>query len=127
MNRRHFFGMTLAAVTAAGLPALVLPERSIFLPPRYGWKPGQVTAGYMREVEQWVLEDCERRWRYDAIGRDIWGNEHQFHVEARTPCPDVARLVISNRFEFDGLIAIPPQDARQFRLRLPVAVRSAYV
>lgn len=37
MNRRQFFGMTAAAVAAAGLPALVLPERTIFLPPRTGW------------------------------------------------------------------------------------------
>lgn len=39
MNRRQFFGMTAAAVAAAGLPLCLLPERKIFLPPRQKWVP----------------------------------------------------------------------------------------
>jgi hypothetical protein len=41
MNRRQFFGMTVAAIAAANLPAFVLPERTIFLPPVGGWWPGR--------------------------------------------------------------------------------------
>jgi hypothetical protein len=37
VNRRQFFGMTAAAVAAAGLPAFVLPRKTIFLPPKGGW------------------------------------------------------------------------------------------
>lgn len=56
MNRRHFFGMTAAALIGAGLPLSLLPERSIFLPPREGWYPSDFV---MREVIQYNIgADC---------------------------------------------------------------------
>lgn len=81
----------------------------------------------MREVEQYLINSGENRWRYDAIGRDIWGSEHQFHVETNRPLPELAARVISDRFQHDGLIAIPPHEARQFRLMLPRLVPARYV
>ena len=55
MNRRHFFGMTLAGVVAAGLPEILLPEKSIFLPPRGGWQNWT-----MREIDHYrIINDVE--------------------------------------------------------------------
>lgn len=119
MNRRKFFGMTFAGVAAAGLPAIVLPERTHFLAPQFGWKPSELGQGYMRELSQYLINIDEFRYRYDAIGRDIWGKEHQFHVQCAHPMPDVASKVITDRFRHDGLIAIPPHKSREFRLILP--------
>ena len=127
MNRRQFFGMTAAAVAAAGLPALVLPERTLFLPPKFGWKPSQLGAGYMRAVEQYVINFDEMHYRYDAIGRDIWGKEYQFHVDTTRPSADLASRIIAERFKDDGLIAIPPSAARQFQLRIPAGVVGRYI
>lgn len=60
MNRRQFFGMTAAAVIAAGLPLSVLPERTIFLPPHGGlWLPR------MRQIEQYLINDDSLRMRWD--------------------------------------------------------------
>ena|SRR6185437_16836595 len=61
MNRRQFFGMSAAAVALAGLPAIVLPERKIFLPPRGGWFP----AYRMREVEQYLINNDSLAMRWD--------------------------------------------------------------
>jgi hypothetical protein len=122
LNRRKFFGMTALAVAAAGLPALVLPEKTIFLPPRYGWKPAQLGDGYMRELSQYVINVDEMHYRYDAIGRDIWGKEYQFHVTTKKPLVEIARHLIADRFKHDGLIAIPPARATEFRLAIPPTV-----
>lgn len=64
MNRRHFFGMTLAAVAAAGLSPLVLPERTIFLPPRTGWFPEKLR---MREVQQYLINTDTLATRWDVL------------------------------------------------------------
>ena len=107
MNRREFFQRFAAVPIAA---SLVVPEltRTIFLPPRHGWQPYKLGAGYMREVSQYVINYDEIWYRYDAIGRDIWGKEHQFHVDTRAPDPDMAREVISGAFARKGLIAVSP-------------------
>ena len=127
MNRRQFFGMSALAVAAAGFPAIVLPERTIFLPPQHGWQPSALGHGYMREVEQYIISTDEMRYRYDVIGRDIWGKEYQFHVETKRPDPEIAALVITNRFRHDGLIAIPPNKARDFKLELPPTIYARYI
>lgn len=128
MNRRQFFGMTAASLIAAGLPLTLLPEKTIFLPPRWGWRPYQLGAGYMREVEQYLINIDEMRYRYDAIGRDFWGTEHQFHVETRTPEPELAARLIADRFQLDGLRAIHPTQARQLKgIPLPAAFRGRYI
>ena len=64
MNRRHFFGMTAAALIGAGLPLSLLPERSIFLPPRGGWYPSDLR---MREVIQYSVLDDKLFVRHDAL------------------------------------------------------------
>lgn len=64
MNRRQFFGMSAVAVAAAGLPALVLPERSIFLPPRTGWFPEKLR---MREVQQYLINTDSLATRWDVL------------------------------------------------------------
>lgn len=62
MNRRQFFGMTVAAVVAAGLPLSVLPEKTIFLPPRGGlWTPLRI-----REVEQYIINNDSLAMRWDV-------------------------------------------------------------
>ena len=78
MNRRHFFGMTLAALAAAGLPALVLPERTIFLPPRQGWWTPKLA---LREVEQWTINDDTLWLRYDAAWLSLLGEHVQAHCD----------------------------------------------
>lgn len=124
MNRRHFFGMTLGALAAAGLPAILMPERTVFLPPKNGWHPHALAGMYMREVEQYDINSDCMHFRYDAVGRDIWGGEQQFHVDMKN-LPDearrfeLARMVIGNRFQADGLAAVPIGQSKQFTLRIP--------
>ena len=123
MNRRDLFKFA-----GLGAAALLVPSTvTYFLPPRYGWKPSQLGAGYMREVTQYLINLDEERWRYDAIGRDIWGNEHQFHVDMVHPAPDFAAQVISDRFQHDGLIALPIGASRKFKLALPRMVKARYL
>ena len=64
MNRRKFFGMTAAALVGAGLPLSLLPERSIFLPPREDWYPSNFV---MREVIQYVINADAYGVRHDAL------------------------------------------------------------
>lgn len=67
MNRRRFFGMSIAALTAIGLPAWLLPERSIFLPPACGWYPSDLR---MRETIQYSAIDDKLFIRHDALFRN---------------------------------------------------------
>jgi hypothetical protein len=67
MNRRRFFGMSIAALTAIGLPAWLLPERSIFLPPVCGWYPSDLR---MRETIQYSAIDDKLFIRHDALFRN---------------------------------------------------------
>lgn len=119
--------MTAAAVAAAGLPEMVLPTRRWVLPPRFGWRPHEVSREYMREVEQYLITSGTTAFRYDAVGRDLWGNERQIFIEAPVPCASVARGLISERFAENGLTAIHPDQAREFILRLPRYVPGQYV
>ncbi len=73
MNRRKFFGMTVAALTAAGLPLTLLPEKTIILPPREGWPQ---PALRMREVRQYIINNDTMPTRYDVA----WGMQ-QWHVD----------------------------------------------
>lgn len=127
MNRRQFFGMSAAAVALAGLPALVLPERSIFLPPRFGWQPYKLGDGYMREVEQYVINTDSLAYRYDAVGADLWGREVQFHVDTLKMRPEIARAIIEARFAQDGLRALRPGEGRHLHLKLPQTALARYV
>lgn len=74
MNRRQFFGMTAAAVAAAGLPALVLPERTIFLPPRTGWFPEKLR---MREIQQYLINNDSLATRWDVLVTAGDGDHYQ--------------------------------------------------
>lgn len=123
MNRRDLF--KFVAVGAAGL--LVPSTVSYFLPPRFGWQPSQLGAGYMREVAQYVINFDSLCWRYDVIGRDIWGKEHQFNVifYNRDRDPQSVRDALSSHLARDGLIAVPPGQSRELRLALPRGVMSA--
>lgn len=119
--------MTAAAVALAVVQNIGLTKRTFFLPPKFGWKPHALGAGYMREVEQYFIEVDELPYRYDAIGRDIWGTEHQFHIRLAHRDPDFARRAIGSRFESDGLAALPVGAARDFKLSLPATVYGRYV
>jgi hypothetical protein len=119
MNRRKFFGMTIGAIAAAGLSPLLLPEKTIFLPPRYGWKPSALGHGYMREVKQYSINQDELLYRYDAVGRDIWGQEYQFHADTSGPGEDLAKHLFADKFAHEGLIAVPIGQSRQLQILLP--------
>ena len=67
MNRRKFFGMTAAALVGAGLPLSLLPERSVFLPPREDWYPSDFV---MREVIQFDLSRNKFMIRHDVMFDD---------------------------------------------------------
>lgn len=62
MNRRRFFGMSVAAVLAAGLPLSVLPERKLFLAPAGGFWTGLP----MRESAQYVINQDACLGRFDV-------------------------------------------------------------
>lgn len=124
LNRRQFFkGLALTGAVAA----LWTPTKTIFLPPNGGWHQYKLPAGYMREIEQYLINTDSIAWRYDAVGRDIWGKEHQFHVDVNSPMPGLASIVIEDRFRHDGLRAIAPMSGN-LRLVFPnCTVRARYV
>ena len=75
MNRRQFFGMTAAAVVAAGLPLSVLPNRTIFLPPRGGlWLPR------MRQIEQYLINNDSLAMRWDMAWITLRGTKEQAYL-----------------------------------------------
>lgn len=118
--------MTVAAVVAANLPAWVLPEKTIFLPPKWGWHPSRLGAGYMRELSYYDLRSDSIIWRYDTKGRDIWGAETQLSVDMRyvlghEPDREMARGMIERDFAHNGLIALPAERC----LELPSGMRTA--
>lgn len=78
----------------------------------------------MRETAQYELTEDAMPWRYDAIGRDIWGKESQFFVMIEHSTPEkvrleMARTLIGDRFKHDGLSAVPVGGSNQFKLQLP--------
>jgi hypothetical protein len=88
MNRRKFFGMTVAALTAAGLPLTLLAEKSIFLPPSCGWYPSDLR---MREVIQYSVIDDKLFIQHDALFREHGGrliNLEQIQVVHHLPCDE---------------------------------------
>lgn len=121
MNRRQFFGMTLAAVAAAGLPAIVLPERKIFLPPAGGWFSHGLR---MREVRAYSISTDELLVRYDVIvgteqfGVDMRGVPEHLGDSHR----EIARQMLVDIIEHDGL------TRERFRVpALPVGMDARYV
>lgn len=81
MNRRQFFGMTAAAVIAAGLPLSVLPERTIFLPPCGGlWLPPR-----MRQIEQYLINDDSLQMRWDMAWITLGGKMEQAYLLDESP------------------------------------------
>jgi hypothetical protein len=73
VNRRKFFGMSAAALIGAGLPLALLPEKTIFLPPKSGWPQ---TSLVMREIRQYLINDDSMPMRYDVA----WG-VNQWHID----------------------------------------------
>ena len=113
--------MTATAIALAGLPAFVLADKTIFLPPRFGWKPSEIGTGYMREISHYLINRDETLYRYDAIGRDIWGVEHQFQVrgvEHQFQVSTAARL-IGDHFNTHNLTALKIGESKQIMLTLP--------
>ena len=134
VNRRQFFGMNAAALAAAGLPLALLPEKTIFLPPRSGWWAPKLA---LREVEQWTINDDTLWIRYDAAWRSLSGEHVQAHCDfpltgldsvslsedgmakLRASWADQARIVLARYKPFAG---------RQVELELPrTAIRARYV
>lgn len=134
MNRRHFFGMTVAAVVAAGLSPLVLPDRTVFLPPRGGWlqKPWQI-----REVEQYLINNDSLAMRWDIAWITPDGEYAQYYVleepisglqatqlgsegirKLRETLREAARV---------HMIAKIPRGSKAVQLKLPPTVYAAYV
>lgn len=126
--------MTAAAVAAAGLPALVLPEKTIFLPPRGGWWAPQLR---LREVEQYTINDDALWLRYDAAWETLLGDRVQAYcgpfplsgldaihlgeegmLKYRQECAEQARVVLARMKPFGG---------RQVELPLPRIVSGRYV
>ncbi len=129
MNRRKFFGMTLAGIVAAGLPELVLPERSIFLPPRLGWHHGL----RLRYVEQYDCCNDPVPLRFEVAVIDKHGERFQYGADAGPLRPgekfsverhaEPARAALARRLAADGLL-----DAKQILLPLPrYAALAGYV
>lgn len=106
MNRRQFFGMTAAAVVAAGLPLSVLPERTIFLPPHGGvWLPR------MRQIEQYLINIDAYRMRWDMSWVTRSGQKEQAYV-LEDPAPTGLDGI---RMDLDTLDALRAQRREQTR------------
>ncbi len=130
MNRRQFFGMTAAAVAAAGLPALVLPERTTFLPPRLGWFQPPMR---MREVQQYFINEDALAMRWDMAWITALGEYEQHYYALSTPrpwtegIPEELRTLVREDVRAE-LIAKIPRGARMVELELPRTVHwAAYV
>lgn len=110
MNRRQFFGMTAAAVASAGLPALVLPDKTIFLPPRGGWWAPHLR---LREVEQYTINDDALWLRYDAAWKTLLGERVQVYCEP-FPLSGLDALYLSE----EGMLEYRRECAEQARITL---------
>lgn len=109
MNRRQFFGMSALAVAAAGLSPLVLPDKTIFLPPRSGWWTPKMI---LREVEQWTINDDTLWVRYDAAWKSLSGKHVQAHCDFPLTGLDIAS------FSEDGMAQLRAGFADQARIAL---------
>jgi hypothetical protein len=132
MNRRKFFGMTAAALTAAGLPLSLLPEKTIFLPPRQGWPPNFT----LREVEQWTINDDTLWVRYDAAWQSLLGEHVQAHCDFPITGLDELSLTEVGMTELragfaeqarGALAQFKPFAGRPVELALPRAMKGRYV
>lgn len=93
MNRRQFFGMTAAALAGYGLSELLLPRRTLFLPPAEGW----VTNDYahVRYAKQYTIlndsiEDLTD-WKSKVV---LYGESHtEIWEDVRTGDPISLRMV----------------------------------
>lgn len=111
MNRRHFFGMTAAALVGAGLPLTLLPERSIFLPPKCGRYPSDFV---MREVIQFSLSADKFIIRYDAPFEGPQGPRQPFtlvdlpdsavYTRGKLPLLNDANVFVPEVWRFDERI-----------------------
>ena len=124
MNRRKFFGMTVAALTAAGLPLTLLPEKKIFLPPRGGlWTPLQI-----REVEQYLINNDSLCMRWD-VAWELLGEKGQAWVQMEPLSglqytmmsqPEKLRLrAIDREMARKKLAEMVPAGAKPFPPKLP--------
>ena len=122
MNRRGFLGLMSAAaagaVLAPELAELLKPRPTIFLPPKFGWHPSMLGPGYMREAQQYDPSNDWMTYRYDAVGRNWENLETQAFVYTETQQPERASELIAAKFKRDGLIALRPHEAKQFRMAL---------
>jgi hypothetical protein len=72
MNRRKFLGFLAAGGAIAAAPALLLPERTIFLPPIGGWPHGRIEALMQMiipksDIDFWADEIAEGQFSYDPV------------------------------------------------------------
>lgn len=130
MNRRQFFGMSAAALAAIGLSEM-LPAKTIFLPPRFGWGPTRLLPGCIREAGQYDINNDEMIWRYDVIGVGS-ASEHKVTsvpLGASTinyrMTPEQARASLQGYLERYNLVAIPPMSGEFFHLPLPSGIYHA--
>lgn len=122
MNRRWFF-KSIAGNAGLMAAALILPERTYFLPPRFGWRPWELGPGYIKEmsVYQWVQDRTMFRW--EAVGKDFLNKEHRLFVEAKRygeyddpgPAFGVARQELQDRMRASGLLALPAKPLAYMR------------
>lgn len=139
MNRRKFFGLTAATVTALGLPEIVLPERKIFLPPTQGWYPSlrmREVCAYMIKVDEYVIihdavgfnrvtgqyEVFSTRMsvNHDAIPPYACSTELGWLSKQAEHVRESARRAIALKFEARGLKPIAPiAEGSAFQLRIP--------
>lgn len=98
LNRRQFFGMSAAAVALAGLPSIVLPDRSIFLPPRRGWFQ-QIR---MREIQQYCINTDSFPLRWDVAWEYVPSGGGQFYF-------------ILDSLPYPGVKAVPADQLEYFR------------
>jgi hypothetical protein len=77
MNRRELFKQLIGSTALLAIPELLLPCKTIFLPPRGGWIASDFK---MREIKQYYVNDDVMLLRYDVAWVD--GMDYQqFHVD----------------------------------------------
>lgn len=98
-----------AIVTQMALPRVSIPE------------------GWIREVQQFVLDPLEDEWRYDVLCVDAWGTESQASATTPVQHPEAGREALEQRLATYELTPIHYTQSANMFLRLPHTVPARYV
>lgn len=113
LTRRQFLSAAGSALALAATAEIIIPKRSIFLPPRRGW-PLQ-----MREVQQYLINDDALVMRWDVAFEGTDGKREQYWLQG----PEMTGLQLVN-IDPNRYIEESREMARAFfETKIPIRAR----